>query len=375
MSQALKHRTFGRFKQSISCLKEAIAISKIPSQTVFAKLMLGDCLVEAKKYSQARKVFNDLKKTANQKEERAEATFRLAQVESQLGNSARSIKLCKEVIKKYKHSPYADLARSFIGVENASIEEDKVEKEVAKIAYKPKVINKKIVAKSVTKPVAKSVTKAEPKKIKEVKPVIEPKLKKSAKKESKPIKVTIKKTEPQEKPVEKSIKKAHVSKPKIVNKPKYKKSKGKKLDAQTAQILKTALTINSGSSSGDLVTKILSDQNLLKDGVKTAGMDAVLYRLASNTAVFGEHLEACKIYDQILTHHPTSPKVEEAYYEAIRLRAILKVYDAVIPWSKAFLAAFPTSGYRKNIKALILYAEAKGMVNLSAASAMDKKFW
>jgi len=58
--------------------------------------------------------------------------------------------------------------------------------------------------------------------------------------------------------------------------------------------------------------------------------------------------------------HPASPLVEKAYFQAIRLRAALGVHEAVIGWSKAFLAAFPASEYRAQVRALVEYAQAGG---------------
>ena len=145
----------------------------------------------------------------------------------------------------------------------------------------------------------------------------------------------------------------------------------KKADPQTATLLRSILQVETatGSAKDELVSRILGLQDSLKDGPEKAGMDKVLMDLAEATTGFGELLEACKTYDKVLTHHPASPLVEKAYFQAIRLRAVLGVHEAVVGWSKAFLAAFPASEYRSQVRALVEYSQAGGQLDLSAGGS------
>jgi tetratricopeptide (TPR) repeat protein len=63
--------------------------------------------------------------------------------------------------------------------------------------------------------------------------------------------------------------------------------------------------------------------------------------------------------------------VEDAYYRAIRLRAILGVHKAVQSWGKAFLTTFPASQYTEKVKALITYSENDGKIDLSSVKETE----
>lgn len=108
-----------------------------------------------------------------------------------------------------------------------------------------------------------------------------------------------------------------------------------------------------------LATTILADQTMLQKTPDAAGNDEVLFRLALNTARFGEHLEACRLFDQLLSSHASSPKVEEAYFEAIRLRTILRAFPSVQSWGATFLKTFPTSSRRAKVERLVAYAASQ----------------
>jgi len=60
--------------------------------------------------------------------------------------------------------------------------------------------------------------------------------------------------------------------------------------------------------------------------------------------------------------HPNSSYAERAYYEAIRLRAVLGVHEAVVAWAKAFNEAFPSSVYASKVKALSEYSKSGGKI-------------
>jgi len=112
----------------------------------------------------------------------------------------------------------------------------------------------------------------------------------------------------------------------------------------------------SRQESESLATEILKDQEELQ--LRSGGTpDAeLLIRLAGNTARFGEIKEACRLYDQLLRLHPGSRFVEEAYFEAIRLRVILRAYAAAQQWGTTFLKSFPKSARRSALQKLLDHA-------------------
>ncbi|MDD2623561.1 MAG: hypothetical protein PHQ02_01915, partial [Candidatus Riflebacteria bacterium] len=113
----------------------------------------------------------------------------------------------------------------------------------------------------------------------------------------------------------------------------------------------------------ELVSEILVLQDKIKNiGETKPGADALLFELGKNTSDFGELVEACKIYDKLLSLHPNSSYAERAYYEAIRLRAVLGVHEAVVAWAKAFNEAFPSSVYASKVKALSEYSKSGGKI-------------
>lgn len=340
MSKALKARSAGKLGLAVKYLNKAVSVSSSKSQTVLALFMLGDCQLERHRYTNARKTFKRILSKKVNKDDRAEAMFGLAQAEANIGNVSRAKRICKNIIKKYRKSPYAELAKSFY-------------------------ISKKYESQQ------KAQNKNKPRNIKQVEKTVYSKLKKAKKPRTKATYAAHHKS--------KAVKVAKKSKPVSTRKKPMshasttvsrKVTRKQKLDATTSRVLNELLNIPQATAEQKeaLASQILGDQELLKNGISASSIDKVLFRLASNTAFFGEYLEACKTYDQILTKHPTSRYVESAYFEAIRLRAILKIYDSVISWSKAFLAAFPTSSYRTKVMALVRYAELRGNVSLTLNS-------
>ncbi len=342
MSEALKHRSKGNITAAIKGFKQAVDEAPTLLQRNLALFMLGDCQMEANKYSDAVVSFTELSKKATTSNEKAEALYKLMEANSNLGNSEEVQKAYSELKKKYPKSSYREIADAFVKAEKImesdftdpiQIEESQPEPDARpKIASeKPKASSQKQETKKVNGEVkSKSEEKQQPK---------EPS--KSA------SKTTVAQTTP--------------------------KSSGKKLDSKTTAILEEILYVEpvSESERDELVSKILSYQDKLKDGERGKGKDKVLFDLAGATAKFGELLEACKTYDKILSLHPTSSLVEQAYYQAIRLRAVLGVHQAVIDWSKAFNAAFPNSKYKKEIAALVSYSQAGGNVQLSKKTSSE----
>jgi len=380
MSEALKQRAAGNLGEAISSLEYAAEQAGNVVQQNLARFMLGDCQLESGRYADAARTFSALSESVKSGEEKAEALFRLLQANSGLGNQGRVNSIFAQLKRDHGRSPYCELAKSFMKTqgfkeEAASPEPEKKETLQPVVAAKaepekPTPVAKK--AEPATKPAKPApvaaieadddilpderpqpdheITEMEEAPPPEEKPVARPEPAKTTKAEV-PARVSSQKERP-----------AAASAPAIAGKGM------KKADPQTATLLRSILQVETatGSAKDELVSRILGLQDSLKDGPEKAGMDKVLMDLAEATTGFGELLEACKTYDKVLTHHPASPLVEKAYFQAIRLRAVLGVHEAVVGWSKAFLAAFPASEYRSQVRALVEYSQAGGQLDLSA---------
>ncbi len=338
MSDALKQKGKGAVSAAVTSLKKALELADNPMQKNLAGFMLGDCLMDSGKFSQAKSVFSGLLKSVASYEEKAEAMYRLAQSESSLGETKSANRHFNEILRKFRKSPYAELAKSYLKSQKYADMADDFDDETTESYVPAKEVKVVKVEKVAAKP---SVPKQQ-----NSQKIVEPEF------QSKP--------QPIVKPAKKVKPVVKISKPVVT-------AAKPTISSYKLKLLKDMLFIKpaEGIEKEQLASRILGDQDLIKDGVEVSGMDSVLFRLASNTARFGEFLEACKTYDLILTKHPTSSFVEDAYFEAIRLRAILNVHEAVIAWSKAFLGAFPTTSYRDKINALMEYAEKKGKIDLS----------
>ena len=358
MASALKQRAAGNLAEAISSFEYALENTTSTVQMNLARFMLGDCQIEAGRYRDAVRTFNDLLESVNSSEEQAEALYRLMQAESALGNRSRAESLFARMRREHRSSPYYELGQAFIKSEGLRMEADEmpdVPEKTDEIAIKPssapeiKAVAEPVSTGEVKRPVTETSVRKEP--------VVEP---------------ATETVEPA--PAVASTKAARIREPA----PARPAAGTVNLGNETTRLLNSVLKVESaeGSRKEELATRILSLQDRLKDGADRPGMDKVLLELADCTASFGELLEACKTYDQLLTSHPASPLVEKAYYEAIRLRAILGVHEAVIGWAKAFLAAFPTSEYRARVRALVEYSQAGGRVDLGTAdekTAVEKK--
>jgi tetratricopeptide (TPR) repeat protein len=336
MSLALKNKAAGKTGLAIDQLEKAVERSQSALQKQLALFMLGDCQLESGRYSHAAKTFEHLRNNANDSEAQAEATYRLLQAETFLKNRKKAARLYGEIKKSYRSSPYYELAKAFVNAQNIS--QDIEQPELKKSNNRQKIAEQKVDKKEKEPAVAIS---------------------KKQEAEPKPIEVN-QRTE------EKVAQKPTVRSAPATSDKKQAKAATKASQAQ-ADLLKDALTITTNSSKDNLVSEILSLQDSLKTA--TSGQDQILFELAGKTLEFGETLEACKIYDQILNQHPTSAYVEQSYYESIRLRAILGVHEAVISWAKAFLAAFPASRYAQSVKALLFYSENNGQIDYSGGVA------
>ena len=337
MSDALKQRSKGNISGAIKGFKQAVDSAPTLLQRNLALFMLGDCQMETSQYSDAVTTFSELSKKATTPDERAEALYKLMEANSNLGNSDKVSEAYSELKRKYPKSAYREIGDAFMKAENIMESEYTGPIDIEE----PKV--------PVEKPVKenKSPTKTETK---------------IAKAETKPVKPAEKKAKVEPKPAQTAAK------------PTPSKSTttgGKKLDNRTTAILEEILRVEpvSDSERDNLVSKILSYQDKLKDGEKGPGKDKVLFDLAEATFKFGELLEACKTYDKILSLYPASPLVEDAYFQSIRLRAILGVHQAVVEWSRAFNITFPESKYKQKIAALVSYSQAGGKVQLAKKSS------
>ena len=344
MSEALKQRSNGNIPGAIKGFKQAVDSAPSILQRNLALFMLGDCQMEISKYSDAVTTFSELSKKATTPDERAEALYKLMEANSNLGNSDKVSEAYSELKRKYPKSAYREIGDAFMKAENImeaeytgpiDIEDPKLVKEKTNIEKK------------------KNSEKAETK------------IAKADKQQEKPA--SNKKNTKTETPKTQNT----ASKPAAKQNQSQGASAGKKLDSKTTAILEEILRVEpvSDSERDNLVSKILSYQDKLKDGEKGAGKDKVLFNLAEATFKFGELLEACKTYDKILSLHPASPLVEDAYYQSIRLRAILGVHQAVVEWSRAFNITFPESKYKQKIAALSRYSQAGGKVQLAKKSS------
>ena len=340
MSDALKQRSKGNISGAIKGFKQAVDTAPTLLQRNLALFMLGDCQMEVNQYSDAVTTFSELSKKATTPDERAEALYKLMEANSNLGNSDKVGEAYSELKRKYPKSAYREIGDAFMKAENIMESEytGPIDIEEPKSVEEKPIVEKKSSAKTETK---------------------------TAKAETKPVKPVEKKTKPETKTSQTAAKPVR-SKPAQTT-----SSSGKKLDSRTTAILEEILHVEpvSDSERDNLVSKILSYQDKLKDGEKGPGKDKVLFDLAESTFRFGELLEACKTYDKILSLYPASPLVEEAYYQSIRLRAILGVHQAVVEWSRAFNITFPESKYKQKIAALVSYSQAGGKVQLAKKSS------
>ena len=342
MSEALKQRGNGNITAAIKGFKKAVEVAPSLLQKNLALFMLGDCQMEAKEYSDAIESFTELSKKATTAEERAEALYKIMEANSNLDNQEGVNKAYDEIKKKYPKSAYYKIAEAFVSAGELLDE------------YPENIIEEKQVVEQ---------TKTESEETKEIVQKEEKNVKQQKKTEDK--KVIAKVEQPKKQKETKSTTNQNTNKTNIPY----------STDNKTSAILEEIINIEPASEDerDELVAKILSYQDELKSGEKGSGKDKVLFELAGATAKFGELLEACKTYDKILSLHPTSPYVEESYYQSIRLRAILGVHQAVIEWSKAFNIAFPKSRFKQKIAALVTYSKAGGKVQLSKDARASRK--
>lgn len=377
MAAALKQRAAGDIREAISSFEYALENTTNSTQRTLASFMLGDCQIEAGLYADAVKTFDKLLASVSNSEEQAEALYRLIQAESALGNRRRAENLFARLRRNHRKSPYYELGQAFMKAEGLRMQADELPIVAdAKSSVPDNKTQTKAPQPIVEKPAEKPVEKHGG--LSEALAKADELLANSKKVTRETVVAGPAKETPQQEPTRPSPKERVVAETAALPATDKQNQRAKqlepgmvRLDVETTRLLQSALTVDTveDSSKEALATRILALQDSLKDGFDRPGMDKILLELAENTVRFGELLEACKTYDQLLINHPASPLVEQAYYEAIRLRAILGVHEAVIGWAKAFLAAFPTSDYRARIRALVEYSQAGGRVDLGGVNS------
>jgi len=348
IEEALKCRNLKKLSESVRLLQSALKNKLSESQALLVRQILGDCLMELKKPLEAKKVFEEILEASPGIDEEVEARFRIAQCLASLGDAAGLKSACNLIIRRFPESPYAELAKSLSKADypkNASKERETLNKE--EISSREPEIQKDTQVELPPRKEGKKTKFHEDSpadSAESVSDLVSPGKKSSTPKDLKTALDEARKPE------------GATPKDDILKRPQE-----SQISAKTPlQIPKDLLFLGhlSQPEKEELATKILADQNKLSLHSNDPSAEEVLLRLASRTALFGEPLEACKLYDQFLKKYPSSPSVEEAFFEAIRLRAVLKAFKQVKTWSDSFLKAFPGSSRSKDISRLVDYAES-----------------
>jgi tetratricopeptide (TPR) repeat protein len=334
MTTALNHRNKGNLKRATELLQQALNKADGAKYRKMAMFMLGDCYIEREMYAEAIGVYARILEQSPTIDEKSEAFFCLIKSHSFLGNDGKVEAIYKRMNAEAPRGAYAEITRTFYSnITGKAVEAPKAAPKpvatVAKVAAKPAP---KTVSKPATPAVSKGVTSSSAKtaSTQGAKSGVRPAAAREAAK--------------------------HNSKP-------AKGQRAQSIDSKNADILREILTVPalSDAKKDELIGRILVLQDQLqKRGEMAQGSDELLFELANSTYEFGEHLEACKTYDKILHNHQGSSYVERAYYEAIRLRAILGIHDAAVSWANAFLNGFGSSVYTAKVRALKEYSESGG---------------
>ena len=321
MGEALQLRSEGKTTKAIQKLNEALACAANESQRDLAQTMLGDCLLEAKRFSEAETIFRNMLETAPTSDQQAEARYRLAQVSAGRGNRQQMVRECRTIIRSFPKSPYAELARLLIGTD------------ITLAAADPSNSTSEQTSGARRKKPSPRRRRADTRKKQAV---------------AKPARVAgTPETKSEQRAVARSLTEARsVTSPET---PSSRKTRTTQPGRFASLLTIPALE---GTERDEMVTRILGLQDELKK-VSGENRARVLCSLASATARFGELVEACRNYDRLLQEHPSSKHVETAYFEAIRLRAILCVQGAVNSWGQASLKTFKKSPHRQAVQFLM----------------------
>ncbi|MBF0499116.1 MAG: tetratricopeptide repeat protein [Candidatus Riflebacteria bacterium] len=426
MEEAVKNRSRGAQANSFKLLRQAISEAQRQDQKTLARLMLGDFLQEAGHLDEARDIYEEVIASSAEGEAMAEAHFRLAQIFQRTGLFEKSRTMANELLNKFPATEYAQLARMLLKtIDHSTLSTDNATKPITaqSSSATPKIEKSdKLREASFLRPIKNSPMKPfsgkEEKKISEIPEI--PTTAVSSQETSSP---TVEETSmisanafPEDNSNSNScIDKVRKVEDKLaspslpdttttssvktnttndITKGATKKSAGsfrvvdfselKDLKDSTNKSIEAPANLTPGdllvykpisqAEQEEMASSILVDQNILKEHPDAFGNDDVLFRLAVSTARFGEHLEACKLFDKLLSSYPSSPRVEDAYLESVRLRAILKAFPAVMKWGATFLKTFPTSKRRPDVERLIEYARTqtrKGAKKDAPASSMS----
>ncbi|MBP7633109.1 tetratricopeptide repeat protein [Candidatus Ozemobacteraceae bacterium] len=411
MEQAIKQRSAGDLNGAIRNLRKAVDTAENPVQRNLARFMLGDCLMEAKNPADASEIYTTILDNNPADEEQAEALFRLAQCSKSMGDLASMKKFCRQITANHPDSPFAELA----GLLSKSAAAEQAASEALTAAASP--------AGTPTEPKSPAITDTVPTQtgqapeaiaapaqstrpvpvyegvdqetIAAMQPQAQPQPQPEPEPEPKPVKPAPKPaptpaSEPTmppkaavepEQPDESS---AHAPKPKDqaeqakpqasipqkaaipqAREPRQPERRGSSGETVDIADLVTLPPL-SGEEREALATQILQDQEIVKANSTAPGTDEVLARIAEATARFGEPVEACKVYDRILTEFPRSKLIERAYFEGIRLRAALGLKPIVSQWGKVFIDTFPKSRRADDVRRLVAWADRSPSGDVSA---------
>jgi len=410
MGQALKLRASGQLDRAVKLLEEAIGNTRNDTQQSLALFMLGDCLLESGKSRKARGVYQILLKSDLTNDEQAEARYRLAQCFDRLGSPQGARRLCREIIQKYGESPYVQLARLLMKSTDARSAISSPESPV----YNAEPENTPAFAKVLTQSAETKVLQQTPRPAPAppeagTKPASRRRsLSPAVKTRGEDAVVSAEDSLPDEDPASEEIRDEPVDAASVDGPPgsfqpeRYSETPDETPDKALSQaqqksavvaesvparsaVLPKSLPKNrpisatppAGATTKDLfdfgvlslrqrealATKILQAQETLERNPHAPENDRILFTMASDTARFGEYIESCKLYDKLLSKFPSSPFVERAYFEAIRLRAYLKVYNAAIEWGGMFARTFPKSSFLPQVNRIV---ELSGRNNSNA---------
>ncbi len=413
MEQAIKQRSAGDLNGAIRNLRKAVETAENPFQVSLARFMLGDCLMEAKKPADASEIYTSILDGNPAEEEQAEALFRLAQCSKSMGDLAGMKKFCRQIISNHSDSPFAELA----GLLSKSAAAEQAASEALTAAASPagtpvETGSTETVAAPApsTRPVpvyegvdqetiaamqsrshpqpepepkpepeskpAEPTPKPAPEPVKPPKAVVEPELPDESPAPAEPAAKTVSpaRSRPSEapapapEPADQAVQaqaKARTALPReaprevaVSQTPEPRRPERRGSSGEMTGIADlVALPPLSGEEREALATQILQDQEIVKANPTASGTDEVLARIAEATARFGEPVEACKVYDRILTEFPQSKLIERAYFEGIRLRAALGLKPMVSQWGKVFIDTFPKSRRADDVRRLVAWAD------------------
>ncbi|RCK78679.1 MAG: Outer membrane protein, OmpA/MotB family [Candidatus Ozemobacter sibiricus] len=392
MGEALKWRARGQLSDAIRSLEQAVGAAPRAAQRTMAQFMLGDCLLEAGQAEAARAVYAELLSADLTDDERAEARYRLAQSLERLGRIDEARRLCREIARQHRGSSFAQLARlleATLDRRSAPPSEYISAEEAAQVRAASPVKAPPPSAAAPTSAAPKAAAPARPASSRpDPLPDEEPDAggplpdetgaddEAVATAEPAPEKAPAPASVPA--PTTRSTRGAGAGPAGVAAAPASSQASGRAEEPKAiappsrgappsspppapvgfpADLLRFPPTTQAEREA--LASEILQAQEALQRSPEAPDNDTLLFRMASATARFGEHLEACKTYDRLLTQFPSSQYVEEAYYEAIRLRAYLKVYKPVVEWGETFLQTFPRSSRGPAVRRLIAFARAQ----------------